>query len=49
VRRDLLHLGDLVFYPQGVASVKIAFTRQAGKVTQFTIADPSVYLTARRM
>lgn len=47
-RRDLLHLGDLVFYPQGVASVKIAFTREAGQVTQFTIADPQVYLTAKK-
>jgi len=47
-RRNLNHLGDLVFFPQGVASVKIAFTREAGKVTQFTIADPTVYLTARK-
>jgi hypothetical protein len=47
-RRDLGHIGDLVFFPQGVASVKIAFSREAGKVTQFTIADPQVYLTAKR-
>jgi hypothetical protein len=48
-RRILGHLGDLVFFPSGVASVKIAFSREAGKVTQFTIADPQVYLTARKV
>jgi len=47
-RRNLNHVGDLVFFPQGVASVKIAFTRVAGKATQFTIADPAVYLTAKK-
>ena len=48
-RRNLMHTGDLVFFPIGVPSVKIAFVREAGKVTRLTIADPEVMLTARRV
>src|SRR5687768_16493732 len=47
-RRNLLHTGDLVFFPVGVPSVKIAFGREGGKVTQLTIADPRVMVTAKR-
>lgn len=47
-RQNLYHTGQLVFFPTGVPSVKIAFAREAGKVTQFTVADPDVMLTARR-
>jgi hypothetical protein len=47
-RRFLLHTGNLVFFPSGVPSVKIAFAREGGRVTQLTIADPEVMLTARR-
>jgi len=47
-RRILVHTGSLVFFPSGVPSVKIAFAREGGKVSQLTIADPDVYLTARR-
>ena len=48
-RRNLVHLGDLVFFPSGVPSAKIAFARDGGKVTQFTIADPVVLVTAKRV
>lgn len=48
-RRFLLHAGELVFFPAGVPSVKMAFLREAGKVTRFTIADPAVVLTATRV
>jgi hypothetical protein len=47
-RRGLLHTGNLVFFPVGVPSVKIAFARESGKVTQLTIADPEVMVTAIR-
>jgi hypothetical protein len=47
-RQNLYHAGNLVFFPTGVPSVKIAFAREGGKVTQFTVADPNVMLTARR-
>ena len=42
------HLGDLVFFPTGVPSAKIAFARDGAKITQLTVADPNVMLTARR-
>jgi hypothetical protein len=47
-RNILNHAGDLVFFPSGVPSVKIAFARDAGKVVRLTIADPQVVLTATR-
>jgi hypothetical protein len=47
-RRLLLHTGALVFFPSGVPSVKIAFARTSGSVTQLTVAEPDVYITARR-
>ena len=47
-RQNLYHLGNLVFFPTGVPSAKIAFAREGAKVTQLTIADPNVMLTARR-
>lgn len=47
-RRGLLHTGNLVFFPVGVPAVKIMFMREGGRVTEFTIADPHVVLTARR-
>lgn len=47
-RRFLLHTGNLVFFPSGAPSVKISFARLNGNVTQLTIADPEVVLTARR-
>ena len=47
-RRMLIHAGDLVFFTPGVPSVKIAFAREGGTVTRFTIADPQVVLTATR-
>lgn len=47
-RRGLGHLGDLVFFPTGVPTVKIAFLREGGRVTQLTLADPNVMLTATR-
>ena len=47
-RQNLYHTGNLVFFPTGVPSVKIAFAKEGAKVTQFTVADPNVMLTARR-
>jgi hypothetical protein len=47
-RRGLGHLGDLVFFPMGVPTAKIAFLKEGGKVTQLTLADPNVMLTAKR-
>ncbi len=47
-RQNLNHLGNLVFFPSGVPSARIAFGRQGAKVTQLTVADPDVMLTARR-
>lgn len=47
-RQNLFHLGNLVFFPTGVPSAKIAFAREGTKVTQLTVADPNVMLTARR-
>jgi hypothetical protein len=47
-RRGLGHLGNLVFFPTGVPTAKIAFARKSGRVTQLTLADPNVMLTARR-
>jgi hypothetical protein len=47
-RHNLYHTGNLVFFPTGVPSARIAFAREGAKITQFTIADPDVMLTARR-
>ena len=47
-RRNLMHTGNLVFFPVGVPSAKIAFARDNGAVTQLTLADANVMLTAKR-
>jgi len=47
-RQNLYHLGNLVFFPTGVPSAKIAFAKEGAKITQLTVADPNVMLTARR-
>jgi hypothetical protein len=47
-RQNLYHVGNLVFFPTGVPSTKIAFAREGAKITQLTVADPNVMLTARR-
>ena len=47
--RILHHTGDLVFFPSGVPTVKIAFAREGGKVTRLTVADPQVLVTATRI
>jgi hypothetical protein len=47
-RRFLSHMGDLVFFPSGVPSVRIAFSRSGARATQLTVADPDVFLTATR-
>jgi hypothetical protein len=47
-RRGLGHLGNLVFFPTGVPTAKIAFAREGGKITQLTLADPNVMLTAKK-
>jgi hypothetical protein len=48
-RRTLFHTGDLVFFPVGVPSVRIAFAREGGKVARLTVADPQVLVTATRI
>ena len=48
-RRNLLHTGNLVFFPVGVPSVKIAFARDGERITQLTVADPDVMVTAKRV
>jgi hypothetical protein len=47
-RRFLMHTGNLVFFPSGVPTAKIAFVREGGRVAQLTLADPNVMVTARR-
>jgi hypothetical protein len=47
-RQNLYHVGNLVFFPTGVPSAKIAFAMEGAKITQLTVADPNVMLTARR-
>lgn len=47
-RRFLMHTGNLVFFPTGVPTAKIAFAKEAGKIAQLTLADPNVMLTAKR-
>jgi hypothetical protein len=47
-RQNLYHVGNLVFFPTGVPSAKIAFAKDGAKITQLTVADPNVMLTARR-
>jgi hypothetical protein len=47
-RRFLIHTGSLVFFPSGVPSVRIAFARSGARADQLTIADPDVFLTAKR-
>ncbi len=47
-RRGLSHTGALVFYPVGVPSLKIAFTKTGERVSGLTFAEPDVYLTATR-
>ena len=47
-RRGLIHTGNLVFFPVGVPTVKIAFSRDGNNATQLTIADPEVLVTGKR-
>jgi hypothetical protein len=47
-RRFLIHTGGLVFFPSGVPSVRVAFARAGARADQVTIADPDVFLTAKR-
>lgn len=47
-RRLLLHTGNLVFFPSGVPTAKIAFARENGTITRLTVADPDLMVSARR-
>jgi hypothetical protein len=47
-RHILYHVGNLVFFPTGVPSARIAFARDGAKITRMTVADANVMLTARR-
>jgi len=48
-RRLLMHTGNLVFFPSGVPTAKIAFAKESGKVAQLTLANPNVMVRARRI
>ncbi|MEZ5294357.1 MAG: hypothetical protein R2745_24980 [Vicinamibacterales bacterium] len=47
-RQLLFHAGGLVFYPSGVPTVRIAFTRAGQRISGLTVADPDVLLSATR-
>lgn len=47
-RHNIMHSGNLVFFPVGVPSARIAFRRENGRITQLTLADPNVMVTAKR-
>jgi hypothetical protein len=47
-RRFLFATGPLTFFPAGVPWVRIEFGRASGRITQLTVADPDVYITAMR-
>jgi hypothetical protein len=47
-RRFLFPTGPLAFFPAGVPSVRIEFVRASGRITELTVADPDVYVTAVR-
>lgn len=48
-RRNIFHTGNLVFFPVGVPTVKLAFSREGGRVTQLTVADPEIRVKAKRV
>jgi hypothetical protein len=48
-RRFLMHTGNLIFFPSGVPTAKVAFARESGRITQLTLADPDLMLTAKRV
>ena len=48
-RRNLFHVGELVFHPAGAPAVRIAFLKADGKVARMTVADPDVYIRAERV
>lgn len=48
-RHNIFHSGNLVFFPVGNPSAKIAFARANGTITQLTVADPDVMVTARKV
>ena len=48
-RHNMMHGGNLVFFPVGVPSTKIIFVRENGKITQLTLADPNMTVTAKRV
>jgi hypothetical protein len=48
-RRFLMHTGNLIFFPSGVPTAKVAFARESGRITQLTLADPNLMLTAKRV
>ena len=48
-RHNIMHSGNLVFFPVGNPAAKIAFLRENGRITQMTLADPDVIVTAKRV
>jgi hypothetical protein len=47
--RNIMHTGNLVFFPVGNPATRIAFARENGRVTQLTVANPDVVVTAKRV
>jgi hypothetical protein len=47
-RHNMMHSGNLVFFPVGVPSTKIMFVRENGRITQLTLADPNMTVIAKR-
>jgi hypothetical protein len=48
-RRTLFPAGArLTFFPVGTPSVRVAFTLEGDRITALTVADPDVYIQARR-
>jgi hypothetical protein len=48
-RHNMMHSGNLVFFPVGVPSTKIMFARENGKVIQLTLADPNNTVIAKKV
>jgi hypothetical protein len=47
-RRMLIHTGNLAFFPTGVPTARIAFARAGDRITQLTLSDPDLVVTAVR-
>ena len=48
-RRNLLHIGDLVFHPPGAPDVRITFAREQGRITALDVTDHGLVFRATRV